>query len=240
MPENLLNKTWLNKTKSKFVLRVENLSLKLKNFELKNVSFSVRRGEHFAIVGPTGSGKSLLLETIAGIYTPDSGRIEIDGVDVTHTPPEKRGVGMVYQDCVLFPHMCVYDNIAYGLRVRKLEKKKIEERVLELSEMLEIEHLLTRKPKTLSGGERQRVAIARALAVRPKLLLLDEPFSALDAETRVRLRDTIFRVLEQERVTAIHVTHIIEDAKMADRIARMHGGVLYSASSLDATSKCNF
>jgi len=208
------------------VLRVENLRLKLRNFELKDISFEVSRGEHFAIVGPTGSGKSLLLETIAGIYTPTSGRILIDGVEVTHTPPEKRGVGMVYQDCMLFPHMSVYDNIAYGLRIRGIERKRIDERVSELAEMLEIEKLLERRPNTLSGGEKQRVAIARALAIRPKLMLLDEPFSALDAETRVRLREGIFKVLRKEDVAVVHVTHIMEDAKTADRIARMRDGTL--------------
>ncbi len=204
-------------------LKVENLWLRLKDFSLKGVSFEVHENEHFAIVGPTGSGKSLLLETIAGVYTPDSGRITLMGKDITFTPPEKRGVGIVYQDCALFPHMRVYDNIAYGLRIRG--KKNVRDEVLKLAEMLEIEHLLNRKPSTLSGGEKQRVAIARALAVKPKLMLLDEPFSSLDAETRIRLRKEIFRVLKN--VTVLHVTHIEDDAENADRIARMKDGRLY-------------
>jgi len=209
------------------LLRVESLKLKLRNFELRDISFEVERGEHFAIVGPTGSGKSLLLETIAGIYSPNSGRIIIDGTDVTATPPEKRGVGIVYQDCMLFPHMSVYDNIAYGLRMRRVDRESIRERVRELSEMLGIEKLLDRRPSTLSGGEKQRVAIARALAVKPKIMLLDEPFSALDAETRVRLRDSIFRILRKEGVAVVHVTHIEDDARTADRVARMRDGVLF-------------
>ena len=209
------------------LLRVESLKLKLRNFELRDISFEVERGEHFAIVGPTGSGKSLLLETIAGIYSPNSGRIIIDGTDVTATPPEKRGVGIVYQDCMLFPHMSVYDNIAYGLRMRRVDRESIRERVRELSEMLGIEKLLDRRPSTLSGGEKQRVAIARALAVKPKIMLLDEPFSALDAETRVRLRDSIFRILRKEGVAVVHVTHIEDDARTADRVARMREGVLF-------------
>ncbi len=209
------------------LLRVENLRLKLRNFELKDISFEVERGEHFAIVGPTGSGKSLLLETIAGIYSPSSGRIIIDGNDVTATPPERRGVGIVYQDCMLFPHMDVYDNIAYGLRMRRVDRESIRKRVRELSKMLGIEKLLDRKPSTLSGGEKQRVAIARALAVKPKIMLLDEPFSALDAETRVRLRDSIFRILRKEGVAVVHVTHIEDDARTADRVARMREGVLF-------------
>ena len=204
-------------------LKVENLWLRLKDFSLKGVSFEVHENEHFAIVGPTGSGKSLLLETIAGVYIPDSGKITLMGKDITFTPPEKRGVGMVYQDCALFPHMSVYDNIAYGLRMRG--SKNVRDEVLKLAEMLEIEHLLDRKPSTLSGGEKQRVAIARALAVKPKLMLLDEPFSALDAETRIRLRKEIFRVLKN--VTVLHVTHIEDDAENADRIARMKNGRLY-------------
>ncbi len=204
-------------------LKVENLWLRLKDFSLKGVSFEVHENEHFAIIGPTGSGKSLLLETIAGVYTPDSGRITLMGKDITFTPPEKRGVGIVYQDCALFPHMSVYDNIAYGLRIRG--KKNVRDEVLKLAEMLEIEHLLNRKPSTLSGGEKQRVAIARALAVKPKLMLLDEPFSSLDAETRIRLRKEIFRVLKN--VTVLHVTHIEDDAENADRIARMKDGRLY-------------
>ncbi len=205
-------------------LEVVDLWLKMKNFSLKGISFEVDAGEHFAIVGPTGSGKSLLLETIAGIYTPDSGRIVFMGNDVTSIPPENRGIGIVYQDCALFPHMSVFDNIAYGLRIRKREG--VEEKVKELAEMLEIEHLLDRKPETLSGGEKQRVAIARALAVEPKLILLDEPFSALDRETRLRLRESIMSLLREERITTIHVTHIEEDAKVADRIARMENGRL--------------
>ncbi len=205
-------------------LEVVDLWLKMKNFSLKGISFEVEAGEHFAIVGPTGSGKSLLLETIAGIHTPDSGRIVFMGNDVTSTPPENRGIGIVYQDCALFPHMSVFDNIAYGLRIRKCEG--VEEKVKELAEMLEIEYLLDRKPETLSGGEKQRVAIARALAVEPKLILLDEPFSALDRETRLRLRESIMSLLREEKITTIHVTHIEEDAKVADRVARMENGRL--------------
>ncbi len=207
------------------VLEVVNISLRMKNFFLKNINFYVLKGEHFAIVGPTGSGKSLLLETIAGIRKPDSGKIILNGVDVTDLPPEKRGIGMVYQDFVLFPHMSVYDNIAYGLKVKKC--KNIDVRVKELAKMLEIEHLLDRMPETLSGGEKQRVAIARALAVNPEVILLDEPFSALDKETRITLRNRIIGLLKEKGVSVIHVTHIEEDAETADRIAKMRKGELY-------------
>ncbi len=207
------------------VLEIVNISLRVKNFFLKNINFYVLKGEHFAIVGPTGSGKSLLLETIAGIRKPDSGKIILNGVDVTDLPPEKRGIGMVYQDFVLFPHMSVYDNIAYGLKVKKC--KNIDVRVKELAKMLEIEHLLDRMPETLSGGEKQRVAIARALAVNPEVILLDEPFSALDKETRITLRNRIIGLLKEKGVSVIHVTHIEEDAETADRIAKMRKGELY-------------
>ncbi len=207
------------------VLEVVNISLRMKNFFLKNINFYVLKGEHFAIVGPTGSGKSLLLETIAGIRKPDSGKIILNGVDITDLPPEKRGIGIVYQDFVLFPHMSVYDNIAYGLKVKRC--KNIDVRVKELAKMLEIEHLLDRMPETLSGGEKQRVAIARALAVNPEVILLDEPFSALDKETRITLRNRIIGLLKEKGVSVIHVTHIEEDAETADRIAKMRKGKLY-------------
>ncbi len=205
-------------------LMVDKLSVEVKNFSLKDISFEVERGEHFAIVGPTGSGKSMLLETIAGIRKPSSGKITLNGKDITHLPPEKRNIGMVYQDYVLFPNMNVYGNIAYGLKIRKY--KNIDEKVLKLAEMLGIENLLDRKIDSLSGGEKQRVAIARALAVEPEVILLDEPFSALDSETRVKMRDSIFKLLKRNKITTIHVTHIEEDVECADRIAKMKNGYL--------------
>lgn len=169
------------------VLMVEGISKDYREFHLRDVTFSVEKGEHFIILGPSGAGKTVLLEVIAGIIEPDSGRIFLNGEDITDLPPEKRGLAYIPQNYALFPNMSVFDNIAFGLKVRKVPKAEIGRKVRELSEVLGISHLLKRKPKTLSGGEMQRVAIARALAVEPELLLLDEPFANLDVQTRGRL-----------------------------------------------------
>ncbi len=156
----------------------------LGGFKLRDVTFSVDKCDYVCIIGPTGVGKSILLETIAGLYNPKKGRILLDGEDITHLPPERKHVGVVYQDYALFPHMTVFNNIAYGLRKKIKDKNIVKQEVKRIAELLEIDHLLHRKPGTLSGDEQQRVALARALIVRPKLLLMDEPFSALDVRQR--------------------------------------------------------
>jgi len=207
------------------MLRVEKLSKKWKDFELRNVSFEIQRGEHFIILGPSGAGKTLLLETIAGIFRVDEGEIWLDGEEITDLPPEKRNIAYVPQNYALFPHLTVYENISYGLKLRKRSEKEIKEVVEELSKILGIEELLRRKPKTLSGGEQQRVAIARALAVKPKLLLLDEPFSNLDAQMRSKLIGEMKRWREELGFTALHVTHSFEEAvSLGDRIGVMMEG----------------
>jgi molybdopterin-binding protein len=162
----------------------------------------------------------VLLETIAGLHRPLRGRVLLAGEDVTHAPPERRGVGFVYQDYVLFPHLSVAGNIAFGLRLRGMSRGDIEERVAAISQLLGIEHLLHRRPGTLSGGEAQRVALARALVVEPRLLLLDEPLSALDPETREGLQRELGRIHRELGTTTIHVTHDFEEAvALGDRIA---------------------
>ncbi|WP_054840155.1 tungstate ABC transporter ATP-binding protein WtpC [Thermococcus sp. JCM 11816] len=208
------------------VLMVEGISKDYREFHLRDVTFSVEKGEHFIVLGPSGAGKTVLLEVIAGIIEPDSGRIFLNGEDITDLPPEKRG-GLAYippQNYALFPNMSVFDNIAFGLKVRKVPKAEIERKVRELSEVLGISHLLKRKPKTLSGGEMQRVAIARALAVEPELLLLDEPFANLDVQTRGgRLINEMKRWRKELGFTALHVTHSFEEAvSLGDRV----GGVM--------------
>ena len=215
------------------MLEVESLSKTYRGFRLEDVSFSVERGEHFIILGPSGAGKTVLLETIAGIIEPDSGRILLDGEDVTFLPPEKRGLAYIPQDYALFPHMSVYDNIAFGLRLRKLPKAEIERKVRKVAEVLVIGHLLDRKPKTLSGGESQRVAIARALVVEPRLLLLDEPFANLDVQTRSKLLTEMKRWREELGFTALHVTHSFEEAvSLGDRVGVMLGGRLVQVGSV--------
>ncbi|AIU68854.1 molybdenum ABC transporter ATP-binding protein [Thermococcus eurythermalis] len=215
------------------MLRAEGISKDWKEFRLREISFEVNEGEHFVILGPSGAGKTVLLEIIAGIIEPDSGRVYLNGRDVTDLPPEKRGLAYVPQNYALFPNMSVYDNIAFGLKVRKVPKVEIERKVREISKVLGIEHLLHRKPKTLSGGEQQRVALARALAVEPPLILLDEPFANLDVQTRSRLIGEMKRWREELGFTALHVTHSFEEAvSLGDRVGVMLNGRLVQVGSV--------
>ena len=207
------------------ILEIEDLNVDLGEFKLIDVNLKVKRREYVTIIGPTGSGKSILLETVAGFYRPLRGRIKIEGRDVTNLPPEKRCVSIVCQDYALFPHMSVFDNIAYGLRKREKDKSVIEREVRKVTEVLGISHLLHRKPETLSGGEQQRVAIARALVVKPKLLLMDEPFSALDVKTRENLRKLVKKAVEEYETTVLQVTHDFDDVfSLADRVVVMKDG----------------
>ena len=207
------------------MLKIRNLSLSLGEFSLDGVDLTVADGEYFIIIGPTGAGKTILLETIAGIYTPDSGTIILDGRDITHTDPKDRGIGMVYQDYILFPHLTVEENIGFGLLQRKVDPGRIRDLVSEIADLLGIGHLLERTPGTLSGGEQQRAAIARALVLRPRVLLLDEPLSALDAATRDRLRRELKLVHRATGTTVVHITHHFEDIfALADRVAVMQEG----------------
>jgi molybdate/tungstate transport system ATP-binding protein len=189
-------------------------------FSLKDITFQVNKGEYFVILGPTGAGKTLLLEIIAGIHLAQEGHVFLDGEDVTHEPPEKRNIGFLYQDYSLFPHFTVEKNIEYGLKVRGVSPEKRKEKIEALMEMLNIGMLRERDPTTLSGGEQQKVAMARALAIDPKILLLDEPFSALDENTQTRLITEMKEIHRREGITVIHVTHDQEEAMiLADRIA---------------------
>ncbi|GAB6134660.1 tungstate ABC transporter ATP-binding protein WtpC [Thermococcus prieurii] len=209
------------------MLRAEGISKDWKEFHLRDITLEVKKGEHFIILGPSGAGKTVLLEIIAGIIEPDSGRVYLRGRDVTDLPPEKRGLAYVPQNYALFPNMSVYDNIAFGLKVRKVPKPEIERKAREISEVLGIEHLLHRKPRTLSGGEQQRVALARALVVEPHLILLDEPFANLDVGTRARLLVEMKRWKRELGFTALHVTHSFEEAiSLGDRVGVMLDGRL--------------
>ncbi|OYT62660.1 hypothetical protein B6U81_00290 [Thermoplasmatales archaeon ex4484_30] len=206
------------------MIRIESLSKTWGDFSLKNICLEVREGEYFIVLGPTGSGKTLLLELIAGFYYPDKGRIFLKDIDITHLPPKDRGIGFVYQDYMLFPNMNVRDNIAYGIRVKGLEKEVVK-KVEKLANLLGISYLLDRYPSNLSGGEAQRVAIARALAIEPDVLLLDEPLSALDPNLRLEIRKELRKIHKKMRTTTIHVTHSREDAMMlGDKIAVMNEG----------------
>jgi molybdate/tungstate transport system ATP-binding protein len=197
-----------------------------KEFSLDAINFEVKKGEYFVILGPTGAGKTLLLETIAGFYIPDRGGIWIEGRDVTIVPPEKRQIGFIYQDYSLFPHLNVEQNIDFGLKLKKSSTgDSNRKRVEEIMDWLSISHLAHRYPATLSGGEQQKVAIARAIAIEPSILLLDEPLSALDLRTKDYLREELKRVKEDFGITMVHVTHDQTEALvLGDRIAVMMRG----------------
>ena len=209
------------------MIKIENLNVLLGGFKLEIPRLEIRSGEYMVIMGPSGVGKTVLLHTIAGFIRPVRGRILIDGRDVTHEPPEKRGAVLVPQNYALWPHLSVYDNIAYGLRLRRISEKEIRSRIEKISEILWIKHLLKRKPATLSGGEKQRVALARALIVNPRILLLDEPLSSLDPGIRWKSMKFLKKLHETLSFTTIHVTHdIIETMYLGEKIGYMTEGVL--------------
>jgi len=192
---------------------------------LDDVSIDIPEGSLTALLGPSGSGKSTLLRTIAGLEQPDSGQVVIDGRDVTRLSPQDRGIGFVFQHYAAFKHMTVRDNVAFGLTVRKRPKKEIDARVDELLEIVGLAGYQTRYPSQLSGGQRQRMALARALAPSPGVLLLDEPFGALDAKVREDLRTWLRHMHEEFTVTTVLVTHDQEEAlDVADRIAVLSAG----------------
>ena len=192
---------------------------------LDDVSVEVEPGSLTALLGPSGSGKSTLLRVIAGLERPDAGRVCLEGKDVTGVAPQERGVGFVFQHYAAFKHMTVHDNIAFGLSIRKRAKAKIEERVGELLELVQLEGLAKRYPAQLSGGQRQRMGLARALAVDPEVLLLDEPFGALDARVRQELRAWLRRLHDETHTTTVIVTHDQEEAmEVADEVVVMNHG----------------
>jgi molybdopterin-binding protein len=206
------------------MLVVENISVRVGGFELRNINFSVEQGEYFVILGLSGVGKSVLLETIAGLTKPAAGRIFLRGRDLVLMSIQKRNVGIVYQGDDLFPHLSVYDNIAYPLRSRKQEQ--IGEKVRRAAGQTGIEDKLGRKPGTLSGGEYQRAALARSLAAGSDVFLLDEPLSSLDAKAKNELR-ALLRKLNRSGITMIHVTHDFEEAiSLAHKIGIMEHGEL--------------
>lgn len=206
------------------MLEIKNISKRFENFNINNLSFKVNKGDYFVILGVSGAGKSLLLEIIAGLITPDYGKIMLEQKDITNEKIQKREIGLVFQDYAVFPHFSVFDNIAYSLRSQKHTANFIHKKVKKLASEMNISSLLSRKPDSLSGGEQQRVALARTLALNPKILLLDEPLASLDVQLRDELRG-LLRKLNRNGQTVIHVTHQYEEAiSLANKIAVLHHG----------------
>jgi molybdate/tungstate transport system ATP-binding protein len=209
------------------MIRIENLYVELGKFALSDINLTVDESEYFIILGPTGAGKTVLLESIAGLNPVKRGTIWLKDRDITNYKPEKRGVSIVYQDHALFPHFSVKDNILFGLMLRKKTRKELLAAQDWLGDLLGISHLLNRKTATLSGGERQKVALARALSTKPDVLLLDEPLSALDPETREAVQEELRKLHATLNNTIIHVTHDFEEAmSLGSRIAVIGEGQL--------------
>lgn len=209
------------------MIEVRNLSVNLGEFHLKNINLAIRDSEYFVILGPTGAGKTVLMECIAGLYNPKHGTIWFDNINITRKAPEERGVGYVPQDYVLYPFLNVADNIAFGLKPTRKTRLEVEEKVQKLAALVRVTHLLSRDTTSLSGGEKQRVALARALATSPRILLLDEPLGALDQRTSKYLRLELKSIHRQLGITVIHITHnLMEAIEMADRLAIIQDGTL--------------
>ncbi|WLF84708.1 sulfate/molybdate ABC transporter ATP-binding protein [Moraxella sp. ZY210820] len=219
------------------------MSIQVKNIEkhfgqyhaLQNISLDFPEGKLIALLGPSGCGKTTLLRIIAGLETADSGQIILNGQDATHLHVQQRNIGFMFQHYALFKHMTVFDNVAFGLRVKKQNRPSetdIKKRVMELLELVQLPHLAQRYPAQLSGGQRQRIALARALAVEPKVLLLDEPFGALDAKVRKELRRWLRNLHDELHISSIFVTHDQEEAlEVADEIVVMNKGIVEQVGS---------
>ncbi len=209
-------------------LELKSVRKRLGSFELPELSLTVQEGEYFVLLGPSGVGKTVLLELIAGLLSPDAGEIHWRGRDITNCPPERRGFAIVYQDYALFPHLTVLENIVYGLRARGVARAEARARAAAPAEQLNLVPLFDRLPETLSGGEKQRVALARALVVSSGLLLLDEPLSALDRRMRRRLQREFKRIQQRTGTTFVHVTHDVDEAvTLGQRVGVMLGDRLH-------------
>jgi len=210
---------------------MEGICFRIGDFTISDLTMEVRGGEYFVLTGPNGAGKTILIKLIAGIFVPSMGSIEIDGTPVRALPPWRRNIGYVPQEGILFPNRTVGGNIGFGLEVRHTAGPTKNSRVNETAEMLGIEHLLDRIPQGLSGGERQKVALARALVIEPSVLLLDEPVSAIDEDTRDDLCRELRRIQEETCITTIHVSHSRKETELvADRVGVLKNGTFQNAA----------
>jgi molybdate/tungstate transport system ATP-binding protein len=220
------------------MIEFDRVSLTLGSFALHDVSLTINRGDYYFIVGPSGAGKTVLLEAIAGLHRPRQGRVLLRGEDITALPPEKRGIALVYQDYSLFPHMSVADNVGYGLRMQGFRKPEARREAGSLLDAFEIDQLADRYPGTLSGGEQQRVALARAVAVKPDILLLDEPLSALDPVTQEKFIRDLRRLHREHDLTIVQVSHSRREANLlATRMAVIIDGHLMDEGRADTVLK---
>lgn len=216
------------------MLVVDQISKRFTNFSLGEITFKVSKGDYFMLLGPSGSGKSLLLQILSGLVKPDSGRILLNSEDITKTPAGKRNIGILFQDLALFPHLNAYSNIAYPMKLKGVNSRVIKHKVDELANRFSIAHLLNQQVTHLSGGERQRIALARTLAVNPALLLLDEPLTAVDAQLHLDL-SMLLREINRSGTTVIHVTHTYEEAiSLANRVGVItNGRIIQLGETLD-------
>jgi iron(III) transport system ATP-binding protein len=205
---------------------------------IDDVSLDIKEGEFFTLLGPSGCGKTTLLRMIAGFNSIEAGEIKFGEQVINHLAAHKRNIGMVFQNYAVFPHLSVYDNVAYGLKARKIDKEEAHRRIMEALEVVQIEALKDRMPSNLSGGQQQRVALARAIVIEPEILLMDEPLSNLDAKLRVQMRTVIRKIQKQLNITTIYVTHDQEEAlAISDRIAVMSNGVVQQVDNPEVIYK---
>ena len=216
------------------MLEVEELSVELRGFWLKDITFNVQDGEYFVLLGPTGAGKTVLLESIAGLNSISSGCVKINGRDVTHLNLENRKIGFAFQDYSLYRHLSVRDNISFGLMWRLKSTREIKKSIALVVELLGIEHLLTKKAASLSGGESQKIGLARAIAIKPDLLILDEPLSAVDPQSKETAEKELKELHDRLKLTTVHVTHNFEEAMaLGDHIAVMNEGHILQIGTPD-------
>lgn len=219
-------------------LAAADIHVRVDGFSLRGISFDLCQGERLSIIGPSGAGKSVLLNAIAGFHSMESGTLVLDGRDVTTVPPERRDIGIVYQDYALFPHLTVFSNIAYGLQARKHDRGALRKRVENIAGVFGLGGLLDKRPGSLSGGEQQRTALARALVFRPRLLIMDEPFSSLDPPLRRELRRTVRDLVAENGITMLHVAHDLDDMwALADKTLVIREGAAEAFGSVNEVTR---